>query len=131
MIGIEELTREELIGWIRKNVPGIDEEDMVLQAFYQRCDLAWEGCTAASKRAMEINDQIIALFQPYADGPIRPGVRLQRYPAAVQQEYNRLDQERQLALSDRNAWYGKYKDASQKVHDLIMDRFNRIMADGH
>lgn len=128
MIGIEELTQEELVSWIRENVPGIDEGELVLQTLYHRSDAAWEKSTAASKKAVEINDRIIELFQPYADGPVKPGVRLRRFPVAVREEYNRLDRERRAAWAEWELWFGKYKDAGQKIRDLQKGRVDQMLA---
>lgn len=118
MIGLDELTKEELISLIRENIPELDEEKVVLKVLRARSDLAWAKATEASNRAIEKNEQIIRLVEPYADGPIKPGVKLRRFPKSVQQEYDMLDEERRVAWKDRDVWYGKYHEAEQKLREF-------------
>lgn len=127
MMGIEELTKEELIQWIRENIPDMNEEEVVLQMLYARSELSWEKSTAASKRAREANAKIISLVDPYADGPIKSGVRLRNFPVTVQKEYDRLDQERKTAWEDWDLWFHKSSEAHKKIISIYEARSDRAM----
>ena len=100
---LEELTQNELINWIRENVPDLDEGKIVLDILRQRQAQLREIRDEANSCFWETNKQIEQLVEQYADGPVKPGVRLRSWPAAAQQEYKRLDQIRQEARNRGNA----------------------------
>lgn len=122
---IEELTKEELIELIRKLNPELCEEDIVYDIFMNRMDVAIERRSEADKRGWEANQNICALLQPYADGPIKPGVKLRRFPKTVREEYEKLDRERREAWREKDAWWQQYLGTSRKLLELQTKRLLR------
>lgn len=113
--GLEELTKEELISWIRSNVPNLDEDQVVMDSLWAQSELAWEKYKVASKRGEEANEKIIQLVQVYADGPIKPGVKLRRWPSEAKQEYARLDKERRDSFKDSKEWFSRHSDVVKRM----------------
>lgn len=99
MFWLEELTSEELISWIRENVSDLDEGNIVLQVMKQRQKRLQEIRDNAFSQIEETNNQVVQLVQKYADGPVKPGVKLRWWPVEAAQEYKRLDQLGQEAKS--------------------------------
>lgn len=128
MIGLEELTVEELCGWIRENVPDINERDVVLQTLYTRHRMAWDKYHEASKRSLDVEHQIRELVTPYLDGPLKPGVKLRRWPKEAAQAYERLDQLRKEARTECEFWFDKQKESWKKITDIYAEKIAELDA---
>lgn len=123
MVGIEELTKEELVTLVRKNIPDINEERVVQEVLYEQFDFTWEQYMMASKKEREVNEQIRILVEPYLDGPIKPGARLRRWPKEARTEYERLDQQRRAAQKEAKEWFEKHEDVQKRY---FQNQRNRI-----
>lgn len=97
MFCLEELTQEELITWIRDNVPNLDEGSLVRKVLEQRQDRLREIRDEADSCFWETNEQIEQLVRQYADGLVKNGIKLRSWPVEAKEEYKRLDQIRQEA----------------------------------
>ena len=117
-MGLEELTKEELITLIRHTNPDLDEETTVIDVLFARSNFAWDKYREASDRGGKINDQMLELIQPFVKEPIKSGTQIVNCSAAVRKELEQLNRERQAAMKEAEMWFEKYKVASDRRRDL-------------
>lgn len=126
MFCLEELTQNELINWIRENVPDLDEGKIVLQVLMRRQDQLREIRDKADSCFWETNEQIEQLVQRYADGPVKPGVKLRSWPAEAKEEYKRLDKIRQDARNRYQACLREDSAIGRKIIAIQKEQIKEV-----
>lgn len=96
MFSLEELTKDELIEWIRKNEPEIDEGEIVKQTLIQRIEYAFEKSTSFFERHKEVSSKASELINPYIPDGAKGGMRIYNVPADVIQRYQALDKNEKI-----------------------------------
>lgn len=125
--GLEELTKEELIRWVRENVPDLDEDEIVRDALIQRRDLICEARNKWSERCDEVNFEITALVQKHANGPIKSGVKLKSWPSEAKKEYERLNKLREEAWINYCVCSKKDNETNDKIIGISEKQIQRTM----
>lgn len=115
MFSLEELTKDELIEWIRKNEPEIDEGEIVKQTLIQRIEYAFEKSTSFFERHKEVSSKASELINPYIPDGAKGGMRIYNVPADVIQRYQALDKERKDLWTEYGAWNALGREASEKI----------------
>lgn len=128
MGSLEELTKEELISWIRENNPGIDEEAVAVKLLGQRRTMFWKNRDDFFAQFWDLNSQIEQLVQKYADGPVKPGVKLRCWPAEAKAAYEKLDRERRSARAAYREWWDKSTQLEWKIIDIQQKQIDRVIA---
>lgn len=125
VFGLEELTKEELISWVRENVSDLDEEQIAKEALIRRRDLIWEARNKWFKRYTELSIEITALVQKYADGPLKPGVRLRNWPIEAKKEHERLDGLRKEVWVNYQVCSRRDYEINEKIIDISEECLKR------
>ena len=118
MIGLEELTKEELVGWIRDNYPEMDEAVVVMQTLRQRVEYATEKASGFFKRHKEVSSQVDEVIKPYIPAGAKSGTKICNVPADVVQQYKALSKAREDLWTEYSAWSDLSMDASKKISEL-------------
>lgn len=120
-IGIEELTQEELVSWIRENVTDINEEDVVLAALQKRAEFALEMSLQASKRR---SAELIELSE-WFDGElkkIKPGGTGRKLREDLWQEYKQRKDVAYQGQDEWEYWQHKYDITRKKIKKIMRIR---------
>lgn len=117
MFGLEELTKEELIGWIRENNPEMDEVVVVMQTLRQRVAYATEKASGFFDRHKEASSKVDEVIKPYIPAGAKSGTKI-NVPADVVRQYEALTKDREDLWTEYSAWSDLGMDASKKISEL-------------
>lgn len=118
MFGLEELTKEELIGWIRENISEIDEGDIVKKTLLHRIKYAAEKSASFFERYKEVSSKASELIMPYIPGGAKSGTKIYNVPADVVQQHNELRKKSEDLWTEYTAWSDIGREASQRIAEF-------------
>ena len=93
-MGLEVLTNDELLQWVRNHVDNLDEEVIALEALDQRYQRLGIEHKIYDSRWKNLNGKMIELLEPFADGPIKRGVKFRFIPPKTMDILHELEKER-------------------------------------
>ena len=114
-----ELTTEEILDWMQKNVPGFDKRRMVLDILMRREDLAFEKQREADIKRWELEGEIRDLVVQHIQGPLINGTHV-GFTKEAEKEYREMDAERNRLIAEHRKYFDEWMDISDKFRRIFL-----------